>query len=235
MRSYYLLIGLVASMFLWTSCNKTDASRLTQTTTKTENIVQMDDTSYSIGMLMAQNLASQGIKELDQTSFQEGMNAVLAGKETKLTMEQATANFQNAMTAAKEKMVEANKAEGQAYLDKNGQRPGVTTTASGLQYEVLEASDSKQMPSLTDKVNVHYHGTLTDGTVFDSSVERGEPISFPVNGVIQGWQEGLQLMSVGSKYRFYIPYDLAYGERGAGATIGPYAALIFDVTLLGIE
>ena len=124
--------------------------------------------------------------------------------------------------------------EGEAFLAENGKRPEVTTTASGLQYEVIEMGDGAK-PTASSTVKVHYRGTLLDGTVFDSSYDRGEPISFPLNGVIRGWTEGLQLMPVGSKFKFYIPYDLAYGERGAGQVIGPYETLIFEVELLNIE
>ena len=124
--------------------------------------------------------------------------------------------------------------DGEKFLAENAKRAGVKTTESGLQYEVLESSIG-QKPKATDSVKVHYEGTLIDGTVFDSSYKRGEPISFPLNGVIKGWTEGLQLMSVGSKYKLFIPYQLAYGEHGAGDSIPPYAALIFTVELLGIE
>ena len=123
---------------------------------------------------------------------------------------------------------------GQAFLDENGKKEGVTTTASGLQYEVL-TNGTGATPIESDQVTVHYHGTLVDGTVFDSSVERGQPATFPVNGVIPGWVEALQLMNVGSKYKLYIPSDLAYGERGAGGSIGPNETLIFEVELLSIN
>lgn len=196
---------------------------------------QMDTTSYSVGMVVAQNLKQQGITELDQASFNAAVKDVLSGSETKVSLAEANTNFQNYMQKARMKASEAVKGEGEAFLAKNGKRSEVTTTASGLQYEVLVPSTSPQKPGPTDKVKVHYHGTLIDGTVFDSSVDRGEPISFPLNGVIKGWTEGLQLMSVGSKYRLFIPYDLAYGERGAGGAIKPFAALIFDVSLLAIE
>ena len=126
------------------------------------------------------------------------------------------------------------KAAGEAFLAENAKREGVKVTESGLQYEVLEATIG-QKPKATDKVRVHYEGTLIDGTVFDSSYKRGESITFGLNQVIKGWTEGLQLMSIGSKYKLYLPYQLAYGERGAGANIPPYAALIFTVELLGIE
>ena len=195
----------------------------------------MDTTSYSVGMIMAQNLLAQGVENLDAESFAKGVADMMAKKETVVSIEEATTNFQTLMREAQTNAHKGNKIKGEKFLAENGKRAEVTTTASGLQYEVLEASDSTQKPALTDKVNVHYHGTLIDGTVFDSSVDRGEPISFPLNGVIQGWQEGLQLMSVGSKYRLYIPYNLAYGERAAGPTIAPFSALIFDVTLLEIQ
>ena len=158
---------------------------------------------------MAQYLMQYGEKELNYEEFKAGIDLVL-----------------NMSTKAKE--------EGEKFLAENAKREGVKTTASGLQYEVLEATLG-QKPKATDTVRVHYEGTLIDGTVFDSSYKRGESIAFPLNGVIKGWTEGLQLMSVGSKYKFFIPYQLAYGERGAGASIPPYAALIFTVELLGIE
>lgn len=196
---------------------------------------QMDSTSYSVGMIIAQNLIDQGITELNQESFNAAVADVLGGKETKVTKDAANATFQKFAQEAKIKASMAHRVKGEKFLKENGMRKEVTTTASGLQYEVLEESGSTTKPKLTDKVNVHYHGTLTDGTVFDSSVERGEPISFPLNGVITGWQEGLQLMTVGSKYRLFIPYSLAYGDRAAGPTIKAYSALIFDVQLLAIE
>ncbi len=195
----------------------------------------MDSTSYSVGMMIAKNLKAEGITQLDQASFQKAMQDVFQGKETAMTDAEAATLFQSYTQKAKMKAGEQVRIAGEEFLKANGAKKEVVTTASGLQYEVLESSDSGQKPTLTDKVKVHYHGTLIDGTVFDSSVDRGEPISFPVNGVIQGWQEGLQLMAVGSKFRFYIPYDLAYGERAAGPTIKPFSALVFDVTLLGIE
>ena len=158
---------------------------------------------------MAQYLMQYGEKELNYEEFKAGIDLVL-----------------NMSAKAKE--------EGEKFLAENAKREGVKVTESGLQYEVLEATIG-QKPKATDSVRVHYEGTLIDGTVFDSSYKRGESIAFPLNGVIKGWTEGLQLMSVGSKYKFFIPYQLAYGERGAGASIPPYAALIFTVELLGIE
>ena len=126
-------------------------------------------------------------------------------------------------------------AEGNAFLEKNQQEEGVHTTASGLQYKVLEKGEGTEHPGPKSQVTVHYHGTLIDGKVFDSSVQRGTPAEFPVNGVIAGWTEALQMMGVGSKWRLYLPYNLAYGEKGAGGDIGPYQALIFDIELLDIS
>jgi len=168
-----------------------------------------DSLSFQLGISVAQYLMQYGEKELNYDEFKQGIEYVM-------------------------KMSGEAKAAGEQFLAENAKREGVKTTASGLQYEVLEATIG-QKPKATDTVRVHYEGTLIDGTVFDSSYKRGESISFPLNGVIKGWTEGLQLMSVGSKYKFFIPYQLAYGERGAGASIPPYAALIFTVELLGIE
>lgn len=165
--------------------------------------------SFQLGTSVAQYLMQYGQKELNYDEFKAGVAFVM-----------------DASKKAKE--------EGEKFLAENAKREGVKTTASGLQYEVIE-STLGQKPSATDKVRVHYEGTLIDGTVFDSSYKRGESITFGLNQVIKGWTEGLQLMSVGSKYKLYIPYDLAYGAQGAGGSIPPYAALIFTVELLGIE
>lgn len=194
----------------------------------------MDDVSYSLGVVMAQNLKKEGIKGLNADRIAKAISDVLDGNTLEVTPEQASATFQSFLQSQQENAHSVNKEAGEAFLLENKAKAGIKTTDSGLQYEVL-SEGSGQKPSLTDKVNVHYHGTLITGEVFDSSVERGEPISFPLNGVIQGWQEGLQLMTVGSKYRFFIPQDLAYGNRGAGALIKPYSALVFEVELLGIE
>ncbi|MCQ2342505.1 MAG: FKBP-type peptidyl-prolyl cis-trans isomerase [Paludibacteraceae bacterium] len=169
----------------------------------------MENVSYQLGAQVAQVMQQYGIAELDYAEFEKGVDFVL-----------------NAAKTAK--------ADGEKFLAENKKRPEVKTTPSGLQYEVIE-STLGQKPKATDTVKVHYEGTLIDGTVFDSSYQRGESISFALNQVIKGWTEGLQLMSVGSKYKLYIPYQLAYGEHGAGASIPPYAALIFTVELLGIE
>lgn len=195
---------------------------------------KMDTLSYSVGLLMAKNLKSQGFDKLDANSMAAGINDMLADADFKVSLADAQ-NLVNdyAMKASAEKSSKA-KAEGEKFLKENAMKEGITVTESGLQYEVINAGSGKT-PSASDKVNVHYHGTLIDGTVFDSSVDRGEPISFPVNGVILGWQEALQLMKEGDKWKIYIPSNLAYGERGAGAKIPPHSALVFEVELLSVE
>lgn len=183
---------------------------------------------YSLGVVLADDIKKAGLENSDKTVILKAINDYLAGTNTvDLNMARSIVTKKKSELAAK---------AGQDFLAANGKRAGVTTTASGLQYEIMTvapAGGAKPLPS--DKVKTHYHGTTIDGKVFDSSVQRGEPISFPVNGVIKGWQEVLQLMSVGDKWKVFIPYNLAYGERGAGASIPPYAALIFEVELLGIN
>lgn len=192
--------------------------------------------SYAYGLMIARQLSDRGI-EIDLAQFSEAFKAVMEKKEPLLSEDEVSAAF-----AENQKMLDAKNATGPdkenldkgiAFLAENAKKEGVKTTASGLQYEVIKEGEGAK-PKSTDEVRVHYHGTLIDGKVFDSSVERGEPTEFPLNRVIPGWTEGVQLMSKGSKYRFFIPYDLAYGDRGAGADIKPYSALIFEVELLDI-
>jgi FKBP-type peptidyl-prolyl cis-trans isomerase FklB len=195
---------------------------------------KMDSLSYSIGVLFAKSLKQQGLEKINSKDLGEAVDAVMNNQNTKIDMEEATQIYSKAMSDMAAKQGAGVKEEGEKFLAVNKKRDGVFTTASGLQYEVIKMGDGAK-PGPTNKVKTHYHGTLINGKVFDSSVERGEPISFPVNGVIQGWQEALQLMPVGSKWKLYIPYNLAYGERGAGADIKPFSALIFEVELLAIE
>ena len=204
--------------------------------------VPMDKVSYFIGRNFGQQFGSQGIA-IDLTALTEGVKSGMDGSKGKYTEQELMAAMQafegmmQAKAAEAQAMRAANagkkKEDGIKFLAENGKKKGVTTTASGLQYEVLKEGTGPK-PLATDQVNVHYHGTLIDGKVFDSSVERGEPITFPLQGVIKGWTEGVQLMPVGSKWRFTIPSDLAYGDQGAGEDIGPGETLIFDVELLGI-
>ncbi len=195
---------------------------------------EIDSVSYSLGVNIAQNIKSQGMDEVNVDALAKAFNDVLGDQTLKL--DQATCSmvintyFQNLQTSKAEKSKEA----GLAFLEENKAKENITTTDSGLQYEILTEGNGP-IPKEGDTVTVHYHGTTLDGTVFDSSVERGEPVSFPVNGVIMGWQEALQLMPVGSKWKLYIPSELAYGERGAGRDIGPNETLIFEVELLSID
>ncbi|MFN3586679.1 MAG: FKBP-type peptidyl-prolyl cis-trans isomerase [Moraxellaceae bacterium] len=195
--------------------------------------------AYTIGYMSAKSIAGQA-ETLDAEQYIHGFRDGFAGKDGKLTedeMRQAVMEFEKKlradMLAKQEKAAGESRGKSEAFLAENAKKPGVTTTASGLQYEVLkEGSGAK--PAATSTVKVHYEGKLIDGTVFDSSVQRGEPVSFPLNQVIPGWTEGLQLMSPGAKYRFVIPAKLAYGETGAGP-IPPHAALVFEVELLEVQ
>ena len=194
----------------------------------------MDKISYAIGLSMGQNLTGSGVTSLEYADLAAGIKDVLEKNQPQISYQEAQQVLGKFFSELEEKIAGEAKAAGEAFLAENAKREGVKVTESGLQYEVLEATIG-QKPKATDKVRVHYEGTLIDGTVFDSSYKRGESITFGLNQVIKGWTEGLQLMSIGSKYKLYLPYQLAYGERGAGANIPPYAALIFTVELLGIE
>ena len=196
--------------------------------------------SYAIGQRFGEGMG-RDLKELDIKAFYQGFEDGFNGRESQMSQEEMVAAM-NALQArkvkeqqeAQSKALEVNKSSGETFLAENKAREGVTVTESGLQYEVITKGEG-ETPDANDKVNVHYHGTLPDGTVFDSSVERGEAISFPVNGVIKGWTEALQLMKVGDKWKLVIPSDLAYGARGAGPKIGPNQVLVFEVELLGVE
>ncbi|MBM3350604.1 MAG: FKBP-type peptidyl-prolyl cis-trans isomerase [Betaproteobacteria bacterium] len=196
--------------------------------------------SYIVGENMAHQLKNDAL-ELDAAAVALAVSDVMAGNSSRLTdaerrstVEQVQKESQARQMAAHAAQSSRNQAEGAAYLAENAKKEGVTTTESGLQYKSLVTGDGEK-PSRGDRVKVHYHGTLIDGTVFDSSYDRGEPIVFPVTGVIAGWIEGLQLMSVGSKFELTIPSNLAYGANGSGGAIGPDATLIFEVELLAIE
>jgi len=192
----------------------------------------MDSISYSFGVLLANNLKSQGLEQLDAMQLAKGLNDALQGVAS-IDINTASQLVQQHMEGLAKKQYEPVIATGKKFLDENCKRHGVVTLPSGLQYEVLQEGTGAK-PSASDRVTVHYTGTLLDGTVFDSSVSRGEPATFGVTQVIQGWVEALQLMPVGSKWKLFIPHNLAYGERGAGGDIGPYSTLIFEVELLDI-
>lgn len=192
--------------------------------------------SYGIGLQMGQQLADNPFDGLDIAAVAAGLAAAFYGDEPEVSEDQIRAAFEVIGARMQEAQAEQAKlaaGAGDAFLAENAKKAGVVVTASGLQYEVLTQGDGEK-PTRASTVRTHYHGTLIDGTVFDSSYNRGQPAEFPVGGVIAGWTEALQLMPVGSKYRLYIPHQLAYGERGAGASIAPFSALVFDVELLAI-
>ncbi len=192
--------------------------------------------SYGIGRQVGEQLSAQPFPGMVPQALLDGLAMVLNGEASPYTDQQlmgALNEIQQRMNRMQQQQANAMAAAGEQFLKQNAQRPEVTVTASGLQYEVLKEGKGNK-PGATSKVRVHYHGTLVDGTVFDSSVQRGEPIEFPLDGVIAGWTEGLQLMAEGGKYRLYIPHELGYGARGAGGAIAPYSALIFEVDLLRV-
>jgi FKBP-type peptidyl-prolyl cis-trans isomerase FklB len=193
----------------------------------------MDKLSYALGMSMASNLMNSGLRQLDVKSFVEAFTVTMNNTTPSMSPQEANSVIQDYFSKQQNEMFSKNLEAGKAFLEENRKRESVVSLSSGLQYEVL-AEGNGAKPKATDKVKCHYHGTLLDGTVFDSSIDRGQPAVFGVNQVIKGWVEALQLMSVGSKWRLYIPSELAYGEQGAGGSIEPNVTLIFDVELLGI-
>jgi FKBP-type peptidyl-prolyl cis-trans isomerase FklB len=195
---------------------------------------ELEKLSYSLGVNIGNSLKGQGFEELDSTVFAEAINDVFTGSDLKMSDQEAGTYINQYFSKIQAKKHEGSITAGKEFLAANSKKDGVTTLASGLQYEVL-AEGSGEKPTISSTVTTHYHGTTIDGTVFDSSVQRGTPASFPVNGVIAGWTEALQLMHVGSKWRLFVPSDLAYGEKGAGGAIGPHATLIFEVELLDVK
>ena len=203
--------------------------------TDTFNTVETQ-ASYGIGFQMGQQLQSNPFDGLAIDAVVAGLKDAFAGQAPQVdndTLRDAFGEIHKRMQAAKEEASKAVIEEGTKYLEENAKRDEVTVTESGLQYEVVTEGEGER-PDASSTVRVHYHGTLINGTTFDSSYERGQPAEFPVGGVIKGWTEALQLMKAGSKYRLYVPHDLAYGEQGAGAAIAPYSTLIFDVELLDV-
>jgi FKBP-type peptidyl-prolyl cis-trans isomerase len=231
MKNSILYLFVAALVIAAASCQQGGSSNVKMET-------QIDSVSYAIGVLVGSNNNQQlenapGNEEMNIEVMADAFRSTSLGEETKISTEEANAMIQKFFNEASEREAQANLEEGNKFLEENKAREGVQTTESGLQYEVLVEGDGEK-PAATDQVRVHYHGTLIDGTVFDSSVDRGEPAVFGVNRVIPGWTEALQLMPVGSKWKIYIPSDLAYGPRGAGGDIGPNETLIFEVELLEI-
>ncbi|XOV80145.1 MAG: FKBP-type peptidyl-prolyl cis-trans isomerase [Aestuariibacter sp.] len=248
MKYKALALSLVSVLGL-SACQQESTDKTSQENaaviTKADLKTQEETQSYALGENIGQYISGQfeqqeklGLvldKELVVKGFSAAINgnAIMTQEETAKVIQEIQATMQAKQQEQAAMQGEKNLEEGQAYLVENAKRDGVMSTESGIQYEVIEQGEGNK-PSAEDTVKVHYHGTLIDGTVFDSSYDRGEPAVFPLNRVIKGWTEGVQLMNVGSKYRFHIPAHLAYGERATGK-IGPNSTLVFDVELLGIE
>lgn len=201
----------------------------------------MDKLSYALGLGIGRQLSQMGANDLNVADFAQAVKDMIDGKEPQVPTAEAQQIVEDFFRRQEEKQraeaaekYKGAKSEGEKYLSENAKKEGVVTLPSGLQYQVLKEGNGKS-PKATDKVVCHYEGMLIDGTMFDSSIQRGEPATFPLNGVIAGWTEGLQLMKEGAKYRFFIPYQLGYGERGAGASIPPFATLVFDVELIEVK
>lgn len=232
MRKSLIYLPVVLLMIAGMSCQQSGSIQNVKLET------EADSAGYAIGILVGTNNKQQvenapGGADINLDAMVAAFSVASKGEEGAMTTEEADQVIRRFFEAAGEREGQLNLEEGNAFLEENKSREGVKTTASGLQYEVITEGDGP-IPSADDRVRVHYHGTLIDGTVFDSSVERGEPAVFGVGQVIPGWTEALQLMPVGSKWKVYIPSDLGYGERGAGADIGPNTTLIFEVELLEI-
>jgi FKBP-type peptidyl-prolyl cis-trans isomerase FklB len=194
-----------------------------------------DSAGYALGVRIGQNLKAQGFDAINLPNLYRAIGDVFSGKASALpeaVLDKCIGEF---VQKANEQKSAGSKKAAAAFLADNAKKPGVVTLPSGLQYIVVKAGADTTKPKLTDKVKCHYHGTLLDGSIFDSSMDRGEPVVFPVNGVIKGWQEALQLMTVGSKWKLYVPSDLAYGDSSPSPSIGPGSLLVFDVELISIE
>lgn len=230
MKYSILLVACVAAVFSFSSCDGQKKGK--DSSFKLTNAA--DSASYGIGTSIGRNMKKDGLDSMNVDLIAQGLRDVLGGKTEALTPEQAQMAIQSYFQGVQDKKMAANTEVGRKFLEENSKKPGVVTLPSGLQYQIIKEGTGPK-PTAEDKVTTHYHGTLINGKVFDSSVERGQPASFAVNGVIPGWTEALQLMPVGSKWKLFIPSNLAYGERGAGGDIGPNETLIFEVELLSID
>jgi len=226
---------VLTSTLILTGCNNTTTA--TDISSQVALDTDYQKLSYGLGLNIGGGIAQQGVPELDIDAVVAGIRESIGGQEPRLTQDELTAvisRVQEAEAGKQQQLATENLKMGEAFLKENGVREGIVTTESGLQYEILQAGEGDS-PKAESIVNTHYHGTLIDGSVFDSSVERGEPIEFAVNQVIPGWTEALQLMKAGSKWRLYVPADLAYGEYSPGADIPSQSALIFEVELLSFK
>nr|WP_090105910.1 FKBP-type peptidyl-prolyl cis-trans isomerase [Chitinophaga sp. CF118] len=235
MNKNALLIGALGLLSLPAVAQKKPAKKGKGTVMVNPLIrTKLDTVSYGIGQDIGNTLKTQGLDSLNYDLLIKAIKDAAKGSTPLVTKEQCNASISDYLQKIKAEKMSQNKVAGEKFLAQNKAKAGVVTLPSGLQYTILKEGTGPK-PTINDKVKTHYHGTLIDGTVFDSSVDRGEPISFPVSGVIKGWTEALQLMPVGSKWKLFIPSELAYGDRQAGPKIGPGSALVFEVELLDIE
>lgn len=238
MKKIILVLALAATSFSVQSQTKKPVTKpvtkpATTTTTTLKNL--KDSTSYALGVNIARNLKAQNLDNIDAMLLYKGLNDVLTGKTASLKDEDAMRCVNQYVQQKNSAKSSGAKAAGKKFMAENAKRPGVKSMPGGWQYEIIKESTSTEHPTIESTVKCHYHGTLIDGTVFDSSVDRGEPISFPLKGVIKGWQIAVPMMTVGSKWKIYLPSDLAYGDNGSGDKIAPGATLVFEIELLGIE
>lgn len=239
MKKIVFILLAVALVFTTTSAKEKKSKKSTTPIVPVQILTNgVDSMSYALGMNVgadfAKNLAGIPGGKSNIDLLVKGFSAAMKGDSTLLSAELATSYFGAFIAKAQAEEVEAKKHAGEKFLSENMTAEGVNVTPSGLQYKILVPAEGVK-PQAQDTVKVHYVGTLLDGTKFDSSIDRGEPIEFPLNQVIKGWTEGVQLMSVGSKYKFFIPYNLGYGDKGAGGAIAPYSTLVFEVELLGVK
>ena len=231
MKNFWIL---TIGSLLMTGCTETESAESNISEASVTLETKLDSVCYGLGVDIADNLKGQGLGDLNVEAMAKGLQDILNDSELVISKEEVGPLLNEYMGQMQAKKAKEAAKEGEEFLAINATKKGVVTLESGMQYEVL-TSGSGATPGLNDKVTTHYTGTLIDGTVFDSSVERGQPASFPVSGVIKGWTEALQLMKEGDKWKLYIPYDLAYGDRGAGADIGPYSTLIFEIELISVD
>ncbi|MGK6351093.1 FKBP-type peptidyl-prolyl cis-trans isomerase [Parapedobacter sp. DT-150] len=227
----YLIASVVGCLLInagWAGAQQTDTAKASALKNRADSV------AYAFGASIGRDLKRTGLDEINATVLAQAIAEVFAGKAPAFGEAEERELIMNTITAAKEQQDARLKAEATAFMEGNKARSGVVATASGLQYEVIREGTGEK-PALDDTVTVHYKGQLSDGRVFDSSYDRGEPATFPLDRVIPGWQEGLQLMPAGAHYRIYIPYELGYGERGAGQDIPPYSSLVFEVELISVK
>ncbi len=232
-----LLFGITSMLILFVACNDKDADKDTnsQGDSNIELTTKEDTVFYSLGVSIGNNMKSLSLEDVNTDILSQGLSDMINDKELAIAPEQAEMILQKYFNDLQVKKNEKNKKDGEEFLAKNKEKEGVITLESGLQYKILKSGNGKQATK-NSVVTVNYHGTLIDGTVFDSSVDRGEPAQFPVTGVIQGWQEIIPMMRVGDKWKVFIPQELAYGERvRPGGPIEPYMALIFEIELLDVQ